>query len=249
MDNLNTLTLALVMLSACGPQMTVREFVNSSIAANKRLQMLVIAADRASAAYDMQADTSIDRLGNDTAEGQQFNKLVTESHDAFRKMKSWGGQVQESALDAHHVWLTDTRDPNATLVPIQGSSAMLRVELHQHHVTLLEIDSPRNLPIVTFDAWMHPTISPEFKSYMTGDKVDVSGVIRRRMDRDIDAPPTGSVTIPTVAPYGHPITPIAPVSADYYNPPAQPQPSSGGCSKDTDCKGARVCVQGACVAP
>jgi hypothetical protein len=44
-------------------------------------------------------------------------------------------------------------------------------------------------------------------------------------------------------------TPPLKVPAAAVVAPAEPAPASGGCSKDTDCKGSRVCQQGVCVEP
>jgi len=111
-------------------------------------------------------------------------------------------------------------DPSSdmTKVSIPGTRLRLRINVTPEKVRMLAIESSRAREIVTFDP--EPTVTPDFRPYLVGDRVDVRGAIRLRIKR-------GKPEIPAT---------VAPVP-------------SAGCSKDTDCKGDRICSNGMCVSP
>lgn len=69
-------------------------------------------------------------------------------------------------------------------------------------------------------------------AFINGYGYYIKAVVLKR----VDGPPPGAVSVGAM--------PAAPGGL----PPAQP-PAAGGCSYDTQCKGDRVCVQGACMDP
>lgn len=243
-------TMSAMLMAGCLPTMTVPDFVNNRLFRDPAMKALVIGADKAQAAYNLVATTHMEDLDEGSEQSKEIAKLVDAAHDAYRDFAHYGdgapGHLQSSTLTPRcrhprpakcsDVKLIGLDDPNVNTVPIMGTSTLLRVNSTPERVVILGIDSNLGKPIVTFNAFMTPTVTPDFRSYLIGDVVDVAGVAKRRIRRG-DGDATKAVQPPP---------PVMP--SEYAAPPTTPAAPSG-CSKDTDCKGDRICIAGQCQDP
>lgn len=225
------------------PETTIREFISHRLAQYPAFKALVDAADLAQVAQIKTGTTKIEELDQDSDAYVELQKLVNAAKNAYRNFQTYGtGHMpSSSALSVTGVIVTDYYNPRAYAVPLGTNGALLRVAvLRQPYypaIIVEAIESARAKTIVTFDSAMTPTIAQEFQAYLLGDSVDVTGVARRRIKRGDPERLPRTTPSPPVDRHDGPVVP-----ADYI-------PLGTGCTKDVDCKGDRICVQGACVNP
>lgn len=218
-----TATVALTFVVGCAPRLTVSEFVNTRLARDPRLTALLEAADSGEKAYNLVADTPIEEID---ANPKSINELVNKAHDSWRRAKSYRSAAS-STLSAEGVKLVDLGKPEASHVPVARMGGIVfRVQATRYKVVVLGIDTSRGVPMLNFDTAMNPSIEADFQDYLRGDRIDVGGAFVGRLKRGRTF-----------------------VKQDEASASEETPAPSTGCSKDTDCKGARICVQRDCIDP
>ena len=269
---LNLLALVvLTLLPACRPprvytpppppEVTLAEYINQQVSRDPALKVLFEGAEQASVAFHMASDTPAEQLYEGSEQYRELQKAIDAAHDAYRRYQSWGKTMQSSSLSPSGIRLTSTLK---NLVPIVGTHVLVRASVGPFYsstptVVIQSIESSRGRAIITFDADMNPAVTPEFRVYLVGDRVDITGVARKRIKRgDADGPAPMAAPVPMAPPL-----PIAaptrsadasglkdlPMVTTPTPAPVAPTPPSVGCMKDTDCKGERICENGMCVNP
>lgn len=225
----------------CAPRMTVSEFVNTRLSRDSRLSAVLEAADAADKAYNLVADTPIQEI---EAKPERIQELVNKAHDSWRRAASYRSNTS-SALHAESVKLIDVGTPEASRVPVvQMGGIVFRVQATRYKVVVLGIETSRGVPMLNFDAAMNPTVEVEFQQYLRGDQVDVGGAFLGQLKRGGTFVRRDGAT--QAEKPAHPEKPTPdPKEAE---PQASKQTASG-CTKDTDCKGDRICVKASCTDP
>ncbi|MCS6914079.1 MAG: hypothetical protein NZ890_12670 [Myxococcota bacterium] len=225
---------AIRMVAMHYPRGSVQDFVAQQVMRDPALKALLTSAGQAQIAFHAVAETPIEELEEGSDRYVEIQKAISAAQDAYRRYASYGQTLPSPVLSTAGLGILV--DPAFDgKVPIQSAGVILRVAAQPHQVTLLAIESNRGRTIVTFDETMRATVSPEFRPYLVGDQVDVAGVVKRRIKRrESEVIQTGSSSSTVLEAPGR--------------PPGQTAPM-GGCTKDTDCKGDRICEQGRCVSP
>lgn len=205
-------------VAAVYPRGSVQDFIAERVMRDPALSALLTGAGHAQVAFTLAAETPIEELEEGSEKYVELQKAIGAAQDAYRRYASYGRALPASALDTAGQALLPEPDGK---VNVQGAGVVLRVDQKPDRIALLAVESDRGRTILSFDGGMNAAVAPEFRAYLVGDRVDVSGVVKRRIKRD-----------DTVAPA-----------------PARAVPVSAGCAKDTDCKGSRVCEAGRCVNP
>lgn len=230
------------------PSVSLRDFVNDKLRGDAAFRTLIEGVDQAARAFNLASDTPAEELEEGTEPYQELVRAIDAAHDAYRRYQSWGRPLQSSQMRVSSVRLTDTQQ---TLVPLAGSSILVRVAVEKTEyltvdkVTIESLETARGKTVVTFDFQMNPTVVPDFRVYLVGDRVDVTGAARMKIKRGAQEP-----VVPP-APKRPPLRDPRPVVNDTESLPMMPTElaPSPGCTKDTDCKGDRICERGACVSP
>lgn len=220
---------AIYKVAALYPRGSVRDFVSERVMRDPALAALLAGAGHAQAALHLAAETPIEELGEGSDKYAELQKAVGAAQDAYRRYSSYGRTLPASALSTAGTGLLSDPDFDGR-VPIQGTGVVVRVDVRPDRVALLAVESDRGRTILSFDENLKATAAAEFRQYLIGDRVDVSGVVKRRIKRDA--------------------APVAAKGEDADPSRASSPASDGGCTKDTDCKGDRICGRsGRCVSP
>ncbi len=236
-----TAVTAISIAAGCAPRMTVGEFVNARLSRDSRLNAMLEAADAADKAYNLVADTPIQEI---ETKPERIQDLVNKAHDSWRRAASYRSNTS-SALQVESVKLTDLGTPDANRVPVvQREGIVFRVQATRYKVVVLGIETSRGVPMLNFDTAMNPTVEAEFQPYLRGDHVNIGGALLGQLKRDRTFVKRDGSTQSEKPGQPDKATQDA-RAAD----PQTTQQTGAGCTKDTDCKGDRICTQGSCTAP
>ena len=207
---------------------TLVDFINERVMADSAFKELAAAADLAQHVLELEDATPLDELEEGTEAFNEYTKAIDDTQNAHRRYTHNRMKLTPATFDTKGVVFADNPSAGLAQVPIQGTGVHLSVKVGAERVTLIAIESSKDLEIVTFDTFLKPTIVPTFYNYIVGDKISVKGGVVKKINRG------KRETIKTTATPA--TTPVA-------------TPVSGGCMYDNQCKGDRVCVDGRCVTP
>ncbi|SRR5579883_1158365 len=224
-----------LLATGCATEMTVADFVHRRFLPDEKVQAVNAAAETACQAYDFQLKTPI--ASADENFRAKFIELVNAAHDKWRLSRA----VRITELSPTMPYTDSIRLKNLGkaeyYVPIGGAScAMYRVKATATEVNIVGLVTTGGAPILFFDSMLNPTVDNEFGDYLRGDRIDVKGAATIQLDRSGKNVQRANVVTPGVT------------EPEQRSPLAAPA-NGPGCSKDNDCKGARVCVRGECVNP
>lgn len=210
------------------PRGTVQDFVAEKLLHDTAFKALIEGVEQAQAAFNMAAETPIDELDEDSDRYAELVKVINAAHDAYRKYDSYGRTNTPSSFETSDSGVLV--DPSFDgKVKLPGTSAVLRVDARPDRITILAIESDRGRTMVSFNNDMKATVVSDFRPYLVGDKIDVGGAFKKKIKRGNTAR-----------------------AAAQDEQSGRPTPASnavGGCTKDNDCKGSRICERGTCVSP
>lgn len=180
------LTTTASMLSGCATRMTVQQYVLSKLPRdNPGFVAALEAANSGQTAFNLNADTPIMEIRDDSETRHRLTELLTKSRDAYRRASSYRFEGLSSSLQPlkDKVRLTDIESPRSERVAMPGMDIGFRVQANRERVDVMYIESARGLPVLRFDASMNPTVTRDFYPYLVGDKVDVGGDIKQTIRR------------------------------------------------------------------
>ena len=180
------LTTTASMLSGCATRMTVQQYVLSKLPRdNPGFVAPLEAANSGQTAFNLNADTPIMEIRDDSETRHRLTELLTKSRDAYRRASSYRFEGLSSSLQPlkDKVRLTDIESPRSERVAMPGMDIGFRVQANRERVDVMYIESARGLPVLRFDASMNPTVTRDFYPYLVGDKVDVGGDIKQTIRR------------------------------------------------------------------
>ncbi len=186
MAALLALTTTASMLSGCATRMTVQQYVLSKLPRdNPGFVAALEAANSGQTAFNLNADTPIMEIRDDSETRHRLAELLTKSRDAYRRASSYRFEGLSSSLQPlkDKVRLTDIESPRSERVAMPGMDIGFRVQANRERVDVMYIESARGLPVLRFDASMNPTVTRDFYPYLVGDKVDVGGDIKQTIRR------------------------------------------------------------------
>ena len=186
MAALLALTTTASMLSGCATRMTVQQYVLSKLPRdNPGFVAALEAANSGQTAFNLNADTPIMEIRDDSETRHRLTELLTKSRDAYRRASSYRFEGLSSSLQPlkDKVRLTDIESPRSERVAMPGMDIGFRVQANRERVDVMYIESARGLPVLRFDASMNPTVTRDFYPYLVGDKVDVGGDIKQTIRR------------------------------------------------------------------
>jgi len=178
--------LAASSLSGCAQRMPVREYVLSKLPpSNPGFVAAMEAANAGQTAFNLNADTPILEIRDDSDVNRRLADLLTKSRDAYRRATSYRFDEFSSTLQPmkDNVKLTDVDIPRSERVALPGMDIGVRVQASSARIDVTCVESARGLPVLRFDASMNPTVTREFYPYLVGDKVDVAGDIKQTIRR------------------------------------------------------------------
>ena len=181
-----SLLLAAGALSGCAKRMTVREYVLSKLPRNNPgFEAAMEAAQAGQAAFNLNADTLILEIRDDSEVHRRLADLLSKSRDAYRRAMSYRFDEFSSSLQPlkDNVQLTDVSVSRTERVPLPGLDIRVRVQASSHRVDVASVESARGLPVLHFDASLNPKVTREFQPYLVGDQVDVAGDIKQTIRR------------------------------------------------------------------
>ena len=180
------LTTTASMLSGCATRMTVQQYVLSKLPRdNPGFVAALEAANSGQTAFNLNADTPIMEIRDDSETRHRLTELLTKSRDAYRRASSYRFEGLSSSMQPlkDKVRLTDIESPRSERVAMPGMDIGFRVQANRERVDVMYIESARGLPVLRFDASMNPTVTRDFYPYLVGDKVDVGGDIKQTIRR------------------------------------------------------------------
>ena len=180
------LTTTASMLSGCATRMTVQQYVLSKLPRdNPGFVAPLEAANSGQTAFNLNADTPIMEIRDDSETRHRLTELLTKSRDAYRRASSYRFEGLSSSMQPlkDKVRLTDIESPRSERVAMPGMDIGFRVQANGERVDVMYIESARGLPVLRFDASMNPTVTRDFYPYLVGDKVDVGGDIKQTIRR------------------------------------------------------------------
>ena len=180
------LTTTASVLSGCATRMTVQQYVLSKLPRdNPGFVAALEAANSGQTAFNLNADTPIMEIRDDSETRHRLTELLTKSRDAYRRASSYRFEGLSSSLQPlkDKVRLTDIESPRSERVAMPGMDIGFRVQANRERVDVMYIESARGLPVLRFDASMNPTVTRDFYPYLVGDKVDVGGDIKQTIRR------------------------------------------------------------------
>ena len=186
MAALLALTTTASMLSGCATRMTVQQYVLSKLPRdNPGFVAALEAANSGQTAFNLNADTPIMEIRDDSETRHRLTELLTKSRDAYRRASSYRFEGLSSSMQPlkDKVRLTDIESPRSERVAMPGMDIGFRVQANRERVDVMYIESARGLPVLRFDASMNPTVTRDFYPYLVGDKVDVGGDIKQTIRR------------------------------------------------------------------
>ena len=183
-----TLTVATTasLLSGCATRMTVQQYVLSKLPRdNPGFVAALEAANSGQTAFNLNADTPIMEIRDDSETRRRLTELLTKSRDAYRRASSYRFEGLSSSLQPlkDKVQLTDIDSPRSERVSVPGMDIGFRVNANRERVDVMYVESARGLPVLRFDSSMNPTVTRDFYPYLVGDKVDVGGDIKQTIRR------------------------------------------------------------------
>ena len=186
MAALLALTTTASMLSGCATRMTVQQYVLSKLPRdNPGFVAALEAANSGQTAFNLNADTPIMEIRDDSETRHRLAELLTKSRDAYRRASSYRFEGLSSSLQPlkDKVQLTDIESPRSERVAMPGMDIGFRVQANRDRVDVMYVESARGLPVLRFDSSMNPTVTRDFYPYLVGDKVDVGGDIKQTIRR------------------------------------------------------------------
>ena len=180
------LTTTASMLSGCATRMTVQQYVLSKLPRdNPGFVAALEAANSGQTAFNLNADTPIMEIRDDSETRHRLTELFIKSRDSYRRASSYRFEGLSSSLQPlkDKVRLTDIESPRSERVAMPGMDIGFRVQANRERVDVMYIESARGLPVLRFDASMNPTVTRDFYPYLVGDKVDVGGDIKQTIRR------------------------------------------------------------------
>ena len=180
------LTTTASLFSGCATRMTVHQYVLSKLPRdNPGFVAALEAANSGQTAFNLNADTPIMEIRDDSETRRRLTELLTKSRDAYRRASSYRFEGLSSSLQPlkDKVRLTDIESPRSERVAMPGMDIGFRVQANPERVDVMYIESARGLPVLRFDASMNPTVTRDFYPYLVGDKVDVGGDIKQTIRR------------------------------------------------------------------
>ena len=181
-----TLTMTASLLSGCATRMTVQQYVLSKLPRdNPGFVAALEAANSGQTAFNLNADTPIMEIRDDSETRRRLTELLTKSRDAYRRASSYRFEGLSSSLQPlkDKVQLTDIDSPRSERVSVPGMDIGFRVNANRERVDVMYVESARGLPVLRFDSSMNPTVTRDFYPYLVGDKVDVGGDIKQTIRR------------------------------------------------------------------
>ena len=180
------LTTTASILSGCATRMTVQQYVLSKLPRdNPGFVAALEAANSGQTAFNLNADTPIMEIRDDSETRRRLTELLTKSRDAYRRASSYRFEGLSSSLQPlkDKVQLTDIDSPRSERVSVPGMDIGFRVNANRERVDVMYVESARGLPVLRFDSSMNPTVTRDFYPYLVGDKVDVGGDIKQTIRR------------------------------------------------------------------